>query len=90
MGTLCGGSVHAAEEAARSLLCRVRHDCRSYQPDKGAQGSGAPYNAAAKFYTVYSGDTALEHDLRISHVAAGGFLIRLVRRDRNSARQQLS
>jgi len=40
-----------------------------YQPDKGDQGPGAPYNAAAKFYTVYSGDTALEHDLRIAHLA---------------------
>lgn len=40
-----------------------------YQPGKGDQGPGAPYNAAAKFYTVYSGDTAIEHDLRISHVA---------------------
>ena len=40
-----------------------------YHPDKGDQGQGAPYNAAAKFYTVYSGDTAKDHDLRISHVA---------------------
>jgi len=40
-----------------------------YQADKGDQGPGAPYNAAAKFYTVYSGDTAKDHDLRISHVA---------------------
>jgi D-proline reductase (dithiol) PrdB len=39
-----------------------------YQPDKGDQGPGAPYNSAAKFYTVYSGDTAKDHDLRISHV----------------------
>jgi len=39
------------------------------QPDKGDQGPGAPYNAAAKFYSVYSGDTAQDHDLRISHVA---------------------
>lgn len=39
-----------------------------YQPDKGPQGPGAPYNAAAKFYQVYSGDTAQEHDLRIAHV----------------------
>ena len=31
-----------------------------YQPDKGDQGPGAPYNAAAKFYAVYSGDTARE------------------------------
>jgi D-proline reductase (dithiol) PrdB len=40
-----------------------------YQPDKGDQGPGAPYNAAAKFYSVYSGDTARDHDLRISHIA---------------------
>ncbi len=39
-----------------------------YQPGKGDQGPGAPYNAAAKFYTVYSGDSAADHDLRISHV----------------------
>ncbi len=40
-----------------------------YQPEKGDQGPGAPYNAAAKFYRVYAGDTAIDHDLRISHVA---------------------
>lgn len=40
-----------------------------YQPGKGDQGPGAPYNAAAKFYSIYSGDTARDHDLRISHVA---------------------
>jgi hypothetical protein len=40
-----------------------------YQPGKGDQGPRAPYNAAAKFFTVYSGDTAKDHDLRISHVA---------------------
>src|SRR5580700_8354799 len=40
-----------------------------YQPGKGDQGPGAPYNAAPKFYTVYSGDSALDHDLRISHIA---------------------
>jgi D-proline reductase (dithiol) PrdB len=39
-----------------------------YQPDKGDQGAGAAYNAAAKFYKVYSGDTAVDHDLRISHI----------------------
>jgi len=36
---------------------------------QGRAGPGAPYNAAAKFYTVYSGDSAAEHDLRISHIA---------------------
>lgn len=40
-----------------------------YQPGKGDQGPGAAYNAAVKFYAVYSGDTARDHDLRVSHVA---------------------
>jgi D-proline reductase (dithiol) PrdB len=40
-----------------------------YRPEKGNQGPGAPYNAAAKFYSVYSGDVEKDHDLRISHVA---------------------
>ncbi|PPQ36256.1 hypothetical protein SAMN06265338_1178 [Rhodoblastus acidophilus] len=40
-----------------------------FQPDKGPQGPGAPYNAAAKFWEVYSGDTAEDHDLRIAHVS---------------------
>jgi D-proline reductase (dithiol) PrdB len=39
-----------------------------YQPDKGDQGPNSPYNAAAKFYEVFSGDTTIDHDLRISHV----------------------
>ena len=40
-----------------------------YQADRGDQGPGAPYNAAAKFYRVYSGDTSVDPDLRIAHVA---------------------
>lgn len=40
-----------------------------FQPGQGDQGPGAPYNAGAKFYSVYSGDASLDHDLRISHVA---------------------
>ena len=39
-----------------------------YQPGKGDQGPRASYNGAAKFYTVYSGDTAVDHDTRISHI----------------------
>ncbi len=39
-----------------------------YQPGKGDQGPGAAYNGSAKFYAVYSGDTAQDHDLRISHI----------------------
>ena len=40
-----------------------------YQPGKGEQGPGAPYNALAKFYAVYSADASSDPDLRISHVA---------------------
>jgi len=40
-----------------------------FQPDKGDQGPGAPYNAKAKFYAVYSGDSTKPQDLRIAHVA---------------------
>ncbi len=39
-----------------------------YQPDKGDQGPGAPYNSAAKFYRVYAVPVEPEPDLRISHV----------------------
>lgn len=39
-----------------------------YQPDKGDQGPGAAYNAAAKFYRVYSAPVAERPDLRISHL----------------------
>ena len=40
-----------------------------YQPGKGDQSAGAPYNADAKFYRMYAGDTAQDHDLRVAHVA---------------------
>src|SRR5262249_25035188 len=40
-----------------------------FQPGKGDQGPGAPYNSWAKFFAVYSGDTAADHGLRISHIA---------------------
>jgi len=57
---------------ARPLsACRVAlvTTAAPYQPGKGDQGPGAPYNAAAKFYAIYSGDTAFDPDLRISHLA---------------------
>ena len=60
------------QRLARPLsACRVGlvTTAAPYQPDKGDQGPGAPYNAAAKFYSVYSGDSAFDHDLRIAHVA---------------------
>lgn len=66
---------HYAEVPFTPLKKPLR-DCRvglvttaaPYQPGKGDQGPGAAYNAATKFYTVYSGDTAKNHDLRIAHV----------------------
>src|SRR5262245_42016550 len=39
-----------------------------YQTEAGDQGPGAPYNAGAKFYTVYSVPSESTPDLRISHV----------------------
>jgi hypothetical protein len=39
-----------------------------FQPGVGDQGPGAAYNAAAKFYQVYSVSTETVPDLRISHV----------------------
>ena len=50
--------------------CRVAllTSAAPYQPDKGPQDARGAYNAAVKFYQVYSGDTASDHDLRVSHV----------------------
>jgi D-proline reductase (dithiol) PrdB len=39
-----------------------------FQPGAGDQGPGAPYNAAAKFYQVYSVSSESEPNLGISHV----------------------
>ena len=57
---------------ARPLAaCRVAivTTAAPFQPGKGDQGPGAPYNAHGKFFSVYSGDTRHDHDLRIAHVA---------------------
>jgi len=58
-------------------LARPLAECRvaivttaaPYQPGRGDQGPGAPYNADAKFYAVYSGASDADPDLRIAHVA---------------------
>jgi hypothetical protein len=52
---------------ARSRLALIT-TAAPYQPDAGDQGPGAPYNAAAKFYTAYTDSTDSVPDLRISHV----------------------
>jgi hypothetical protein len=56
-----------AQPLAESTLTLVT-TAAPFQPDKGDQGPGAPYNAAAKFHRVYSGDADKDHDLRIAHV----------------------
>lgn len=40
-----------------------------FDPSKGDQSPKARYNAAAKFYEVYSGASELDHDVRVVHVA---------------------
>ena len=39
-----------------------------YDPNKGLQGPGAPYNATAKFYQPYQNSVDADIDLRIAHV----------------------
>ena len=56
-----------AKPLARSRIALIT-TAAPYQEGKGDQGPGAAYNAAAKFYSVYSGDTSAEHDLRVSHI----------------------
>jgi D-proline reductase (dithiol) PrdB len=60
---------HALDTALSRSRVTLITTAAPYQPGKGDQGPGAPYNAAAKFYKVYSGDTTKEHDLRVSHLA---------------------
>jgi D-proline reductase (dithiol) PrdB len=68
--------VHCADVPFQPLRkplseCRVAlvTTAAPHRPELGDQNPGAPYNSNAKFYAVYSGDTAKDHDLRISHVA---------------------
>jgi hypothetical protein len=60
---------HALDKPVDTCRIALITTAAPYQPDKGDQGPGAPYNASAKFFAVYSRDAALDHDLRISHVA---------------------
>jgi D-proline reductase (dithiol) PrdB len=60
---------HRLEKPLSACRVTIITTAAPFQPDKGDQGPGAAYNAAAKFYAAYSGDTASDHDLCISHVA---------------------
>lgn len=57
-----------AKPLAESRLALVT-TASPFQPEKGDQGPGAAYNAAAKFYEVYARPFEEPHDLRISHIA---------------------
>jgi D-proline reductase (dithiol) PrdB len=65
--------VDAPFQPLRKPLARCRvaivTTAAPFDPAKGDQGPGAPYNGGAKFYSVYDGDTSKTHDLRISHIA---------------------
>jgi hypothetical protein len=59
---------HPLGKSLRECRVALVTTAAPYQPDKGDQ-SPRSYNAAAKFFNVYSADAARDHDLRISHVA---------------------
>jgi hypothetical protein len=56
-----------ASPLAQSRLALIT-TAAPFQPGAGDQGPGAPYNAAAKFYKVYSDPADAIVDVRISHV----------------------
>jgi hypothetical protein len=60
---------HALGRPLASARIALITTAAPYRPDAGDQGPGAAYNAAAKFYRVYSGDAASDPDLRIAHLA---------------------
>jgi D-proline reductase (dithiol) PrdB len=60
---------HPLDKPLADCIVTLVTTAAPYQPGKGPQGPGAPYNAAAKFFVSYAGDTAQDHDLRIAHVA---------------------
>jgi hypothetical protein len=62
-------SFHGLSKPLRLARVALITTAAPYQPNKGDQGPGAPYNAEAKFFSVYSGDTSIDHDLRIAHIA---------------------
>jgi hypothetical protein len=56
-----------ARPLARSRVALIT-TAAPYQPGVGDQGPGAKYNAAAKFYKVYSDSSETIPDVRISHL----------------------
>ncbi len=59
---------HDPEKAVADSRVALITTAAPFDPEKGDQGPGAPYNASAKFYRVYSGSVEDVPDLRISHL----------------------
>ncbi len=68
MGALRRGAVLQTDQTDSTKSRRVSHHCRTVQEGAGEQGARAPYNAAAKFYQVYSHASDREQFLGISHL----------------------
>jgi len=68
LGPLRRGAIHAAAHAAEPGPRGPDHHGGPVSARAGNQEPGAPYNAAAKFYQVYSIPSESVPDLRISHV----------------------
>jgi D-proline reductase (dithiol) PrdB len=60
---------HALDKPLSKCTVTIITTAAPARPGQDPQAQGAAYNAAAKFYSVYSGDTRADHDLRVDHVA---------------------
>ena len=60
---------HELNKPSRDARLGIVTTAAVFDPAKGEQGPGAPYNGNAKFYEVYARPIAPEPDLRISHIA---------------------
>ncbi|MEM1045329.1 MAG: glycine reductase [Pseudomonadota bacterium] len=60
---------HRPEKPMAESRLAIVTTAAPFQAGKGDQGPGAPYNGAAKFFSVYSGPSDRDPDLRIAHVA---------------------
>jgi D-proline reductase (dithiol) PrdB len=60
---------HALSKPLSNCTATIITTAAPWQPDQAVPQAGATYNAAMKFYAVYSGDTSVDHELRVDHVA---------------------
>ena len=60
---------HTPEKPLRECTVALVTTAAPHQPDKGPQGEGAPFNAAAKFFKIYSEGTDRDHRVYNNHVA---------------------